>query len=86
MTETQNIPWKRTAVEAAAIVASILLAFAIDAGWQEYVEDQREREVLNALLDDFETTKANIENWRTFHLAVQQSNTKFLTTIACQHI
>ena len=34
MTETQNIPWKRLSVEAAAIVASILLAFAIDAWWE----------------------------------------------------
>ena len=41
-----------------AIVASILLAFGIQAWWEEYVEDQREREVLIALLDDFETSKA----------------------------
>ena len=86
MTETQNIPWNRVAVEAVAIVASILLAFAIDAGWQEYVEDQREREVLNALLDDFETTKANIKGWRKFHLAVQQSNTKLLKAVTSSEI
>ncbi len=86
MSETQNIPWKRIAVEATAIVASILLAFAIDAGWQEYVEDQREREVLNALLDDFETTKANIKDWRNFHLAVQQSNTKLLKAVTSSEI
>ena len=35
MTETQKIPWKRISVEAAASVASILLAFAIDAWWEE---------------------------------------------------
>ena len=86
MTDAQNIPWKRIAVEAAAIVASILLAFAIDAGWQEYVEDQRERQVLNALLDDFETTKANIKAWRNFHLAVQQSNTKLLKAVTSSEI
>ncbi len=86
MTETQNIPWKHTAVEAAAIVASILLAFAIEAGWQEYVEDQRAREVLIALLDDFETTKANIKDWRNFHLAVQQSNTNLLKAVTSSEI
>jgi hypothetical protein len=86
MSETQKIPWKRIAVEATAIVASILLAFAIDAGWQEYIEDQREREVLNALLDDFETTKANIKDWRNFHLAVQQSNTKLLKAVTSSEI
>jgi len=35
--ETQKIPWKRISVEAAAIVASILLAFAIDAWWEDRV-------------------------------------------------
>ena len=34
MINNQNIPWKRLSVEAAAIVASILLAFAIDAWWE----------------------------------------------------
>ncbi len=86
MSETEKIPWKRIAVEATAIVASILLAFAIDAGWQEYVEDQREREVLTALLNDFETTKGNIEGWRNFHLAVQQSNTKLLKAVTSSEI
>jgi hypothetical protein len=31
MVENEKLPWKRLTVEAAAIVASILLAFAIDA-------------------------------------------------------
>jgi hypothetical protein len=35
MTDKQKISWKRLAIEAAAIVASILLAFAIDAWWEE---------------------------------------------------
>lgn len=35
MTESRIIHWKRIAVEAAAIVISILLAFAIDAWWVE---------------------------------------------------
>ena len=39
MAEPQKIPWKRIAVEATAIVVSILLAFAIDAWW----DDRKER-------------------------------------------
>jgi len=31
MAETERIPWKRLTVEGAAIIVSILLAFAIDA-------------------------------------------------------
>ena len=84
MSDSQKIPWNRIAVEAVAIVASILLAFAIDAGWQEYVEDQNEREVLIALLDDFETSKANIRDWREFHLAVQQSTTELLRAVTTE--
>jgi hypothetical protein len=73
MVKSDEIQWRRLFIEAAAIVASILLAFAIDAWWQEYVEDQREREVLIALLDDFENSKEKISDWRNFHLAIQKS-------------
>jgi len=39
--ETEKIPWKRLVLEATAIVASILLAFAIDAWWDER-QDRKE--------------------------------------------
>jgi hypothetical protein len=78
MSQTQNIPWKRISVEALAIVTSILLAFAIDAWWQERNEDDRERQILIALLDDFENSKSSIEEGRNFHIAVQRSNKRLL--------
>ena len=53
VTETQDIPWKRISVEAAAIVASILLAFAIDAWWQERQIRIEEQEVLAGLQAEF---------------------------------
>jgi hypothetical protein len=53
MTATQNIPWARHAVEAAAIVASILLAFAIDAWWSDREIDQWQTAQLRALRDEF---------------------------------
>jgi hypothetical protein len=40
MVDSQNIPWKRLAIEAPAIVLSILLAFAIDAWWEERQTEQ----------------------------------------------
>jgi hypothetical protein len=49
VTEAQNIPWKRISVEAAAIVASILLAFAIDAWWIERQDRLQESEMLGRL-------------------------------------
>ena len=53
MTENQNIPWRRISVEAAAIVASILLAFAIDAWWDEREKRSEEAEILLGLQKEF---------------------------------
>ncbi len=61
MTETQEIPWKRLAVEAVAIVGSILLAFAIDAWWEDVKDARQQAKLVTALQVDFETTKARLE-------------------------
>jgi hypothetical protein len=49
MSDTQTIPWKRISVEAAAIVASILLAFSIDAWWGEVQQRRHLQTVLIGL-------------------------------------
>ena len=49
MTNKQNISWKRLSIEAAAIVASILLAFAIDAWWDESQQRKHLHTVLTGL-------------------------------------
>ena len=54
MTDTLKTPWKRLSLEAAAIVASILLAFWIDAGWDQRKDAVRERIVLETLLSDMQ--------------------------------
>jgi hypothetical protein len=54
MNETNNIAWNRLFIEAAAIVGSILLAFAIDAWWEGRNEVEQERRLLAALLVEFE--------------------------------
>ncbi|MBK7901550.1 MAG: hypothetical protein IPJ97_00340 [Proteobacteria bacterium] len=53
MAETRKIAWKRLAIEATAIVVSILLAFAIDAWWEERRERQAEVVLLERLRTDF---------------------------------
>jgi hypothetical protein len=53
MTSTSDIPWKRIAVEASAIVASILLAFGIDALWEERKDRAEEAELLTRLTAEF---------------------------------
>ena len=61
MTETQEIPWKRLAVEAVAIVGSILLAFAIDAWWEDVKDARQQAKLVASLQQDFETTKVRLE-------------------------
>lgn len=48
MSNRQKISWKRLSVEAVAIVASILFAFAIDAWWDE---SQQQREMQTVMAD-----------------------------------
>jgi hypothetical protein len=68
MRDANSIQWKRLSVEAAAIVASILLAFAIDAWWEERQELLEEQAVLLSLLDqlsDIQAARAGREEYLT---------------------
>jgi hypothetical protein len=49
--------WSRLLLESIAIVLSILLAFAIDAGWDERQDRRAEEEILRALSVEFEGYK-----------------------------
>lgn len=62
MTNTDNIEWKRTAVEGVAIVISILLAFWIDTWWEGRMEVRLEGVYLLELQEDFELNKSRLEN------------------------
>ena len=53
MRDANSIQWKRLSVEAAAIVASILLAFSIDAWWAEQKDRRAESEILSRLHEEF---------------------------------
>jgi hypothetical protein len=55
----KEIPWKRLIAEGAAIVVSILLAFWIDAWWDRNQASERERVLLEALLDDMQSLQAD---------------------------
>ena len=66
---TLNIPWPRFLAEGAIIVASILLAFAIDAWWESRGDKIETREMLEAVYEDFITSKADIAKRRDFNNA-----------------
>jgi len=65
MTKASQIPWAKVAVEAAAIVGSILLAFAIDAWWEDSQSEQQEAQILEALLEDLVTKRDRLKSQRT---------------------
>jgi hypothetical protein len=61
MADSKDIPWKRISIEAAAIVASILLAFAIDAWWEESQNQKDIRLSLARLSDNLKTTLLDLQ-------------------------
>ena len=73
MTETQSVPWKRLSVETAAIVASILLAFAIDAWWEDRQIRYEEQEVLQGLQEEFVSIHGVLTRDKARHLQRLQS-------------
>lgn len=73
MTETRKVAWKRLAVEATAIVVSILLAFAIDAWWEERRERQAEITLLERLRTDFREIHAALAVVEEEHRAASEA-------------
>ncbi len=71
--------WKRFAVEAVVIVASILIAFAIDAAWDERNDRVQERAYLRALADDFEVARADLERVTSIHEVILNSADRLLS-------
>ena len=73
MKNDSSIQWKRISVEGAAIVLSILLAFSIDAWWEERQDRNDERKLLIALKTEFENNLAEIDKELTYRHAVDES-------------
>jgi hypothetical protein len=70
MHEDQKSNWKRLTIEAAAIVASILLAFAIDASWGELQERQFEKETIQGLLEEYQGHRRSLAVGKKLHLQI----------------
>jgi len=66
MIRRPDIPWTRLLIEGVAIVASILLAFAIDAWWDERKDQVEEREILIGLETEFVDLRARLNQWAEF--------------------
>ena len=75
--------------QSAAIVASILLAFAIDAWWEDRQERETEQVMLASLQHDFVTSRADLvrilqlyDNIRATFARYQSATPAELTSIA----
>lgn len=78
MTESRATPWKRTALEAAVIVASILFAFAIDAWWDDRQQQENEQVILQTLLDDLRIKQVLLADMNRFSEAIAESTDTLL--------
>jgi hypothetical protein len=73
MENSSRMPWQRIAVEGVVIVASILLAFSIDAWWDGKQRQAEERVVLQNLLDDFRIKQLLLADTKRFSNAILES-------------
>ena len=73
MANTNGIQWKHISAEAIAIVVSILLAFAIQAWWDEYQDRAEEQGILLGLKSEFEQNLGLIEIELSYRDAVVDS-------------
>jgi len=73
MDANQKIPWPRIAVEGAAIIASILLAFSIDAWWGNKQQHNAEQVVLETLLEDLRDKQDLLDEMNRYSQAIVDS-------------
>jgi hypothetical protein len=73
MDANRNIPWPRIAVEGAAIIASILLAFSIDAWWENKQQHDAEQVVLETLLEDLRDKQDLLNEMNRYSQAIVKS-------------
>ena len=80
MPNFQSIQLKRITVEGAVIVASILLAFWIDAWWEDRQDRNEELVILSSLLDEFQLIEQNLRQLDIYHTAMLDSARKLLAS------
>ena len=79
MPKSQAISWKRLLAEGLAVVASILLAFGIDAWWQDRQIRKEEHEILQGLQEEFLTIHEVLTRHSALHMDSLKSLEEFLS-------
>lgn len=70
MANTDNVQWKHISAEGAAIVVSILLAFSIEAWWDDYQDRAEEQGIFLVLKSEFQQNLGLIEIELSYRNAV----------------
>ena len=78
MPDSNAIPWKRLTAEGIAIVLSILLAFWIDAWWQDKLALKETDALINGLYSDFQMSQSHLEEWLAGNERTLRATTEFL--------
>ena len=82
MTATpQRFPWVRISAESAAIVASILLAFAIDAWWEQRGEHRRNLAQLSTIRTEFVEVEHRLSQADQRLVGLRESVSDFLSHV-----
>lgn len=79
VTQSKRIPWVRIVAEGAAIVVSILLAFAIEAWWDDVLARRREEQILVGLQNDFRAIRNEAARLKLGHQQVADAALKLLS-------
>lgn len=78
MQKIPDISWKRVLAEGTAIVVSILLAFGIEAWWQDKQDRNDMRLVLSPLIEELTSLKQSDEQNQIYFSAIRESARELL--------
>ena len=76
---TSRIPWRRGFLEAVVIVTSILLAFGIQAWWDDLQEQEEEREILIGLEGEFVDLQERLQRIAAYNRWAVEITTRLLS-------
>jgi len=81
VSDLRGLPWTRILAEGSAIVVGILLAFSIDAWWQDRSDLKKAEVLMQGLQADFEASQRHLEVWLTGNVKIRKALTDFLAEI-----
>jgi len=81
MQQVREIPWFRVGAESAAIVVSILLAFAIDAWWADATSRRTQSEELTRLYEELVRTQADLNSQAGGHEQIHAAVTELFERV-----